>query len=238
MRKILEINLYINNVKIAKCGSIILEPYATSTARKFLFHNLKFKTTEDFLSLNKIQVRISCRSKYSNVKPIYEFNILLLDFDSKLKWVYGLVHHDYEEYRQGVIDVLASWQKGEKIDWFSLPTKGLLKEDYITACLHYSGVSTEIIDKDLYKIDMSLVREYRDVLYLMGEAFFGERGYMGHSFHTFVDCLRCIFHKGGFAESKKIIFENTERLVIEDDTLFFEDLKKELIIHGISILKG
>lgn len=237
MIKILNIGLYVNNVVLAKCDSIMLEPYANSTARKFLFHNLKFKNTVDFLSISKIQVRVSCRSKYAKIKPIYEFNISLLEFDSELQWIYGLIYHDYEEeYRQGVIDVFASWQKGERIDWFSLPAKGVLKKDYITACLHYSGVNTEIIDRDSYKIDLSLVSESIDLLYLMGEAFFGERGYMGHSFHTFIDCLRCIFHKGGLTGDKKIIFKNTKNLVITDDILFFEDLKKELMLHGMSIV--
>ena len=81
-----------------------------------------------------------------------------------------------------------------------------LKADYIFACLIYSGVSSEIIEQDSYVFDIGLIKEERDFFYMAGKQFVGERGYFGHDFHAFKDCLLSVYHQSGYFYNKKIIF--------------------------------
>ncbi len=236
MEKLISISLYLDREEYAKCDHIALYPYATSTARKFFFQNVRSKKEISFSDRDRLSVRVGCFTKHNKFNPIYEFSILLLDFEDHLKWIYGLVYNDFgEEYRQGIVDIFSIWEKGEKCAWFSLPSNGILKEDYIAACQYYSSVSSEIIEKDVYEIDMLKVKEYRDILYLVSEEFFGERGYIGHSFHTFADCLLVISQKSSNLEGKHLILKNSKNVFIEDDKLFFEDFKKELLSYNLSI---
>lgn len=237
MRKLLNIGIYLNGEQIAQCNYIKLEAYAISTARKFTFKDVIFNKKVNISYKDKISVGVSCFTTYNNeMYPLYEFNILLLDFDKELQWVYGLIYHDYEEeYRQGILDVFNIWEKKQEIDWFTLPLNNVFKTDYISACLYYSSVNTDIIDKDIYTINVINVKEYRDVLYLLSEEFFGERGYIGHNFHSFADCLLEISIKNKKLKDKKLIFKNTENLFIKDDNLFFENLVKELSKYGIIV---
>lgn len=238
MRKILRTSLWHQEKRIASCDYLSLDPYAPSTARTFSFHNVRFTEKAAPSYRDELTVRVAVLTKSNQVRPVYEFAITLADYADDLQWVYGLVHNDYgEAYEQEVVDVFRKWGKGEKVDWFGLPATNHFKSNYLAACFYYSSISTELLDKEEYRINMDAAKEYRDVLYLLSEAFLGERGYMGHSFHTFVDCLQVLFPfpQSRVAKGKKVVFENVKEVSILDDALFFDDVKKELSAYGFSI---
>mgnify|MGYP000913295640 FL=1 len=233
MHKALNICLYLGGEEIAKCDGITLEFYSTTTARKFFFQNVRFNKKVNVSFRDKLSVKIFCFTKYKSKRfPLYEFDLLLLDFDDELRWANGLINNNYdEEYKQGIINVFNQWGKNQKIDWFTLPLDTISKSDYISACFYYSSLSTNIVAKDIYILDVANAKEYRDILYLCAEEFFGDRGYMGHSFHSFADCVLEIGQK---LENKKIIIKNCKNLVIKDDYFFLQDVMNEFLKYGVS----
>ncbi len=82
------------------------------------------------------------------------------------------------------------------------------KSAYFSACLFNSGISETMLEKDVYEIDMSLVMEKQDFIYLASLAFMGDRGYMGYNLYTFSDCLLTLFHKRGWFDGVKVKFLN------------------------------
>lgn len=244
MKKLLKIYLLINGKKVATCNYCELNPFSTYTAREFTFHKLRLKENVDLKFIGKINIRILCKTAYSNAfYPINDFNIIVLDYQyeptNKKDWcVYGIFDHGNfkEPYSQGVIDIFNIWQNGKKIDWFGLPIESHLKNDYIFACLDYTSIRTDTVDKEIFEIDMSQVKVYRDILYLLSVAFFGEKGYMGHSFHTFADCLLILYNNKGYSDNKKVLFKNCKDLVVIDDVKFFDDLVKELSRYKFTVI--
>jgi hypothetical protein len=185
--------------KILKSKHIFLEPYAPNTSRKFVFSQLTFlKELNDFYG-DEVVVLIYVETNDEINHLLFEFKVNILDYSEpigKSWWLSGLVFGDYDlGYRQGVIDVFNLWQQRKSFEWFADHTNPFSKSDYIFACFTYSGLSKEIIEKGVYKIDLSLVKEEQDLYYLVSENFLGERGYFGHNIHTFKDCLIEISHQ-------------------------------------------
>ncbi len=196
----IKIILSVNEREIASCSYMELNPYSKTTAREFTFHNIIFVEGFQIKELwwcEYITVNVS----FDLIDPsqssgFEEIRIVPIDFSlrtNQIFWIKGLVYSDNNfEYRQGVIDVFNVWQQGKELDWVNDKLLIDQKEDYITACFYYTSVSSFIEKKDHYVFNFQEIENYIDFLCFAGQEFVGNRGYMGHSLHTFKDCLQVL----------------------------------------------
>jgi hypothetical protein len=91
-------------------------------------------------------------------------------------------------------DILEHWRQGKStLDWRPLTIKG--KREWLKACLSWTGLPDTKIKSFDYIIDGNQVNSDLDFFCLLGETFFGYRGYFGQDPHGFNDCFSEIFMK-------------------------------------------
>jgi hypothetical protein len=221
-----QIKAYVEEKIFFESKYIGMEPFADGTSRKFVFSDPIFANNivltgnsnpTDFLfSFDALKISIHITNKAGEWIPVYEFKIHLIDYNYSAQetcWVRGLIYDDYfEEYRQNVIDIFTLWETNGSIEWFDLPIGSLKKADYFNCCRLYSGIRSDIVERDYYKIDMSLINEDSDLIYLVSIEFAGEKGYFGNTFYTFEDCLLEVHHRGGFKKKRTVLFFNIGKI--------------------------
>jgi hypothetical protein len=85
-------------------------------------------------------------------------------------------------------DILTHWRQGKSsLDWRGLTDYE--KGQWLVACLHWSGIPRSKIGSFNYIIPGNQVGSYRDFYCLLGEVFFGYRGYFGSTLDGFDDCF-------------------------------------------------
>ncbi|MDO1451861.1 hypothetical protein Q0590_36670 [Rhodocytophaga aerolata] len=89
--------------------------------------------------------------------------------------------------------ILELWKFGKVPDWRPLETEHE-KHEWLRACLDWTGLPTTSIGKFNYRIDSNQVVEEIDFYCLIGEVFFGYRGYFGFGPHAFEDCFIEIYN--------------------------------------------
>jgi hypothetical protein len=221
----MKVKVYAEGKILLTCKYIWLDPFAPGTARRFTFKDISatskkriLQKTDDafYIGLNELKIQVDVFDKFRRRISIENFKVHLIDYGDLEKsslWISGLVYDDYfTEYRQGRMDIFSLWAKDQSIQWVDLPLNSPLKKDYINSCLKYSGLSSQILDRDYYKIDWSLINEERDFLYWASLEFIGEKGYFGHNLYTFEDCLLEIFHNGGLKEQRKMTFFSSTKI--------------------------
>jgi hypothetical protein len=225
---------------LVESNFLMLEPHAPSTSRKFIFKDFRgAESVADILYQGKLTVAVYYLNRDCNWNYYTEFQIRVIsheDSGSDLS-IFGNIYQDEQDkpYRQGMTDMFKLWEENREIDWFSLPLNDPLKDDYISACLFYSGISEKLIERDIYEIDMSLVQEEKDFLYLASLAFTGNRGYIGYDLYTFDDCLLTIFRsRGDNFKSVKVMLSNVD-LVSESIHSLCQTVTKILLKYKFEI---
>lgn len=221
----IKIKVYAANKILLTCKYIYLEPYAPNTSRKFTFKEISptskkriLQKTRDVLHFDEdhLKIQVNVFTKSNEWSCIDEFKIYLIDYGNLEKtslWISGLVYDDYfKDYRQGVIDIFTLWAKHKNIKWSDLPLNSPLKKDYISSCLLYSGTTSELLERDNYVIDWSLINEERDFLYFASIELVGDKGYFGWETYTFEDCFTTIHHAGGLKKSRRVAFFNSSKI--------------------------
>ncbi len=133
--------------------------------------------------------------------------------------------------------ILSEWKKGNtRIDWRPLTIKE--KRQWLLACLKWSGLPKQKIASFDFCIDGNDVLVDLDFYCLLGEVFFGYKGYFGQDLHGFDDCFCeiALFEKtkGMVEKGAKVIIKNPERLKqVLTDEIFSELLK---IFHSKGFL--
>jgi hypothetical protein len=84
------------------------------------------------------------------------------------------------------------WKSGKSPDWRPLSSE-YEKREWLRACLHWTGLPTTSIGNFTYRIDSNQVGEEIDFYCLLGEVFFGYKGYFGFGPDAFEDCFREIY---------------------------------------------
>src|SRR5687768_8028141 len=81
-------------------------------------------------------------------------------------------------------NILDHWGQGKtSLDWRPLTIKG--KREWLKACLSWTGLPRQRIPSFNYIIDGDQVTTDLDFYCLLGETFFGYRGYFGQDLHGF-----------------------------------------------------
>jgi hypothetical protein len=118
--------------------------------------------------------------------------------------------------------ILEHWQKGKSsIDWRPLPIKG--KREWLRACLSWSGLPTQEIKSFNYIIDAGQINHALDFYCLLGETFFGYRGYFGQDSAGFSDCFSEIYAQ----VQSKIVVEKGAKVTINSSQQLEKVLNEE-----------
>jgi hypothetical protein len=135
-------------------------------------------------------------------------------------------------------EILDHWRQGQaSLDWRLLSIKG--KREWLKACLSWTGLPRQRIAKFNYIIDGNQVMTEMDFYCLLGETFFGYRGYFGQDSHGFDDCFSEIaIHektKTTVEQGAKVIIKHSVHLkeILSDDIFF--DITKTFSRHGFLI---
>lgn len=125
--------------------------------------------------------------------------------------------------------ILSEWRRGNtRIDWRTFTIKE--KREWLKACLLWSGPPKQRITSFDYMIDANEVLVDIDFYCLLGEVFFGHKGYFGQDLDGFNDCFFEIFKFENTAEivdrGAKVIIKNPSHLKdVLTDEIFSELLK-------------
>jgi hypothetical protein len=112
-------------------------------------------------------------------------------------------------------DILEHWRQGKStLDWRPLTIKE--KREWLRACVTWTGLPKEKIKSFDYLIDGNQIYSDVDFYCLLGEAFFGYRGYFGQDSHGFNDCFAEISlqtkNKETVEKGAKVIFKNSDQV--------------------------
>jgi hypothetical protein len=135
-------------------------------------------------------------------------------------------------------DILDHWrQKKSSLDWRPLTIEG--KREWLKACLSWTGLPRQRIPSLNHIIDGNQVTADLDFYCLLGETFFGYRGYFGQDLHGFNDCFSeiAILEKTNVTVDKgaKVTIKNSGRLkeILTDD--IFSEIIKSFSGHGFEL---
>jgi hypothetical protein len=106
-------------------------------------------------------------------------------------------------------DILNAWKLGKEIDWRPLTVPE--KYQWTSACMRHSGIPNRTIPAFNYIIEGNQVTHDVDFFCLLGEVFFGYKGYFGGGLDAFYDC----FIEIGMREPTKVIVESGATVIIK-----------------------
>jgi hypothetical protein len=125
-------------------------------------------------------------------------------------------------------DILDHWRQGKTtLDWRPLTIKG--KREWLKACLSWTGLPDKKIKSFNYILDGNQVTSDLDFYCLLGETFFGYRGYFGQDSYGFNDCFSEIYIKTKDKETvdkgAKIQIKNSGQIkvVLQDNFQYIID---------------
>jgi hypothetical protein len=109
-------------------------------------------------------------------------------------------------------NILEHWRQGKStLDWRPLTIKE--KGEWLKACLSWTGLPDKKIKSFNYIVDGNQVGADLDFYCLLGETFFGYRGYFGQDSHGFNDCFSEILmqtkNKEAVENGTKVIIKNS-----------------------------
>jgi hypothetical protein len=131
-------------------------------------------------------------------------------------------------------DILAHWRQGKStLDWRGMTIKG--KMEWLQACLHWSRLPEQPIPAFDYIIDGNQVTSHQDYFCLLGEVFFGYRGYFGSNLDGWYDCFSEIYihdkHKPTVEKGAKVIIKNASQVAeaMAEDSLLPDNYFLEIV---------
>lgn len=101
--------------------------------------------------------------------------------------------------------IISSWNTGDYINWKKLSKNQ--KKVWLDACNDFSNKKNIEINFDI-TIDCNNIKDIPSLYCCLGEAFLGERGYIGSNLDSFDDCLIDIKHS-----KVSVIFKNSSALI-------------------------
>ncbi len=134
--------------------------------------------------------------------------------------------HEYKTTEE----ILQHWQQGKStLDWRPMTIKG--KIEWLRACLYWSRIPRQPIPAFNYIIDGNQVESKYDYYCLLGEVFFGYRGYFGMNLDAWYDCFCEIY----IYEKAKPLVESGARVIIKNSEQVKDALSEE---YFLEIVKG
>jgi hypothetical protein len=201
--KYIQIKIYNNKKNIGNCNFINLKLANTNICEVTLFNPIFNIETNNFENLEIL----ICLKKYYKISfALNNINFIETKNNSvSFNAIYTPNKDSYNDYNQAYLDVFKKWSNNEKIEWRNLVNRKK-KETLLRCFAIYGGLRNKNKFKDKYIVDFDFVKEEIDIYCLLGEVFFGNKGYMGTELNSFIDCL--IFYKfEKINELSKIVLE-------------------------------
>lgn len=167
--------------------------------------NFKLSKVTQLEKEDVITISIWYNLKYKNEFITSLKDSTTFDSDDDLNFVCAPLPEDYE---QKLIDILWSWSNNIHLEWQTLNSKE--KNIWITACLYHSGVPSFFKKDTNFVIDGELITDESDFYCLLGETFFGYRGYFGRGLDSFADCL--VEMKTGNKTGSKVLLKSIHQI--------------------------
>lgn len=112
----------------------------------------------------------------------------------------------WESYSLFMYDIFAKWINDIKLDWRDLSNESE-KKSWIRACGRNTDITRNTLSRKSYHIDLKEINSVIDFYCLIGESFFGYKGYMGGDGNAFSDCLY-LSVRNSEIQKFQIIFKN------------------------------
>ncbi|WP_336960241.1 hypothetical protein [Chryseobacterium contaminans] len=185
-----------NNIKILESNNIKMSSIKNKFSKKFILTNCiyyKNNIEQIFIDFDFVYFVIEITNKYDEKEVLYTFNLRIEDFiinqgNVQLLGI-PIIDFDAKNYDQNVVDFFMKWENGEIISFLDLNTE--CKKSYNYSCLMWSGVPRKL-NKTFYEINLELVKSNADFYNIVGNYFFGDRGYIGHDSYSFQDSFNNI----------------------------------------------
>lgn len=114
--------------------------------------------------------------------------------------------------------IIKLWQLGKEPDWRQQPPQGRIQ--WLKACVQWTGLPKTRIHQDNYIIDGLQISDKTGFYCLLGEVFFGYKGYFGQDLYGFNDC----FSEIGLYEKEKTLVETGSIVTILHSVVLAEVL--------------
>ena len=135
-------------------------------------------------------------------------------------------------------DIIAQWKSNNlSIDWRPMTPEG--KRQWLKACLFWSGLPNRTIPSFHYVIDGNQVTSDLDLYCLLGEVFFGYRGYFGQGIDGFDDCFSeiSIYNPDGVVkDGATVVVKNALELKSVLDEDYFQIIVDIFRKHGFHVI--
>ncbi|WP_426480573.1 hypothetical protein [Chryseobacterium sp. R2ACT005] len=214
-----------NNIKILESFNIKMNSIKDKFSKKFILTNCVYSKNnieQIFIDSDFVYFVIEIINKYNEKDILYTFNFRIEDFSINQENVQLLgipiIDFDARDYDQNVVDFFMKWGNGEIISFLDLSAK--CKNSYNYSCLMWSGVPSKL-NKTFYEINLELVKSNADFYNVVGNSFFGDRGYIGHDSYSFQDSFNNIIRNS----EQKITIELKKYLDIKfQDKLYIDKI--------------
>ncbi|HBV17306.1 hypothetical protein [Chryseobacterium carnipullorum] len=224
------INIKIKNEEdiLVESSNIRMYPVENRFSKKFILKDCSYlKDIEKvFIDFDFVFFIIEVLNKHNESAIMYSFNFRIEDFKINQNNIHLLgvpiIDYDANNYDQNVIDIFMKWSEDKVIPFLSLDDD--YKKSYNYSCLIWSGAPDEFNDSS-YNIDLSLVKSDIDFYNMMGDYFFGNRGYFGHDSYSFEDILDSI--NRNLKEKIIIVFKRYSEISFQDKIFIDKIIRKK-----------
>ncbi|MDE9446353.1 barstar family protein [Xenorhabdus bovienii] len=151
-------------------------------------------------------------SYYINDICVYEFNGYIIEKENTLTncQEFSLVIKTSDEPPLTITAILKEWVKGNDVLYWKNNKCIEAKNLWLTASLYWQQIFPPEQNKILNaSLNLEGVNNYLDFFCMLGEAFWGKRGYIGRDFHGFDDLLSDLSYE---KSEINIYIENTNKL--------------------------
>jgi hypothetical protein len=137
-----------------------------------------------------------------------------------------------QEYKAAE-DIVQHWRQGKStLDWRTMTIKG--KIEWLKACLHWTGLPRQPIPAFDYIIDGNQIELDYDYYCLLGEVFFGYRGYFGMNLDAWYDCFSEIY----IYEKTKPLVERGAKVIIKNSSQVKEALSEDYFLETVTAFRA
>lgn len=243
---IINIELSIKGIPLAKCSYSKLKLYSATFQREISFHNIYFYEGKNLYSIEyqdtiKVSVNVTKRSGVLSMRRIV-FYIIAFDFNidkhNNLNILGDIGHRDdsYVDYDQNVIDILSGFPNEEAVTSNWLNRSKSYKEAYFAACSVYGDSEYRIKKESNFIIDFSECKDIYDVIFFFSKEILEELSYLARSEYSFEDGLLTLLRTDGLRGKKvTLIYNNSNAYIIERVKLISRFFTPFNIDHSISI---
>ncbi|PHM70782.1 hypothetical protein [Xenorhabdus sp. KJ12.1] len=190
--------IYVNDKKLAISDNIDLfhlKTYGNDEFELILLQSREITIFNDFKIRQEDLVTISY---YINNTCICEFfgNIIEKEYTLTNCQKFSLLIKTSDEPPITIMTILKEWAQGNDFLYWKNNKCKESKKLWLTACLYWQQIFLPKSEKTIHvSLYLDGVSNYLDFFCMLGEAFFGKRGYIGKDFHGFDGLLSDLSYK-------------------------------------------